>query len=106
MRIVLVDPISRGGAGLGNEAIGWGKGFLASQVLGASLIGPAWGLNRRKYWRNFRTSRLDVIRNLLLGSLPHRCFTEIDYQSSGCTDFGKAVEVWAVRHRIAGSQSF
>lgn len=95
MRLVMVDALSLRGEGLGNEVIGWAKGFLASRSLSAMLMGPAWGLNPRSYWRHFRTNRLDVIRNLLLQGVPHLRFTEADYRACGCTDFGTAVEVWA-----------
>ena len=100
MRLVLVEPVSVRGEGLGNEVIGWAKGFLASRVLNATLIDPAWGANPRGYWRNFRSSRLDVLRNLALRGLPRLRFTEADYWATGRVDFGLAIEQWASQHHL------
>jgi hypothetical protein len=75
--------------------LAWGKGWIASQVLDARLIGPSWGLNQRRYDRNFRTSRLDFVAEDALARLaPHR-FTESDYRATGLVDFGDALEMWA-----------
>jgi hypothetical protein len=95
MRLVVARRTGRRGAGLGNEMLAWGKGWIASQVLDARLVGPAWGLNQRQYSRNFRTSRLDFVAEEMLARLtPHR-FTESDYRATGLLDFGDALEVWA-----------
>ena len=53
-------PMATGrGAGLGNELIPWGKAYIASRVLGIPALHPAWGLNTRRYWEYFGTSRID-----------------------------------------------
>ena len=46
-RFVVAERLSVRWEGLGNEMIPWAKGFIASQVLNAHLVGPSWGLNRR-----------------------------------------------------------
>lgn len=95
MRIVVAKRTGRRGAGLGNELIPWGKGWIASQVLGAHLIGPSWGLNQRRYDRNFSTSRFDFVLEDVLQRLPHYSFTESDYRATGELDFGRALSLWA-----------
>ncbi len=95
MRIVVAKRTGRRGAGLGNEMIPWAKGWIASQVLDAHLMGPSWGLNARRYDRNFGTSRLDFVLEDLLQRLPHYKFTESDYRATGELDFGRALEMWA-----------
>jgi len=102
MRIVIARRLGRRGEGLGNELLPWAKGFLASQVLGAKLIGVSWGLNRRGYWKHFRTNRLDFLWEGLLSLLPTHDFTEADYQQSGEIDFGKAVLAWAANSKLIG----
>ena len=47
--------VRKRGYGLGNELIPWARAFIASELLGARLLPPAFGLNRRGYWRHFRT---------------------------------------------------
>jgi hypothetical protein len=80
--------------------------MIASQELSARLIGPSWGLNQRKYYRNFRTSRLDFIIEDALVRLPHFSFTEQDYLDSGETDFGDAIKLWAKQHGLLQRKSF
>jgi hypothetical protein len=75
--------------------IPWAKGWIASQVLDAHLVGPSWGLNARRYDRNFGTSRLDFVLEDVLHRLPHHTFTESDYRATGELDFGRALEIWA-----------
>ena len=95
MKILLAKRMGRWGDGLGNEMLPWAKGWNASQVPGARLVGPSWGLNGRKYYRNFRTSRLDVLFEAALKRLPHYAFTERDFRESDEVDFGKAIKKWA-----------
>jgi hypothetical protein len=84
----------------------WAKGWIASQVLDAHLIGPSWGINKRKYYRNFQTSRTDVLLEEIFKRLPHYAFTERDYWESGEDDFGKAVEKWAKARGLDERRSF
>ena len=60
----------RRGAGLGNEVIPWGKAWIASQELGLKCLHPSWGLNPRRYYKDFHTSRLDFIPNEILKRMP------------------------------------
>jgi hypothetical protein len=106
MRFVVARHLGRRGEGLGNEILPWAKGWIASQVLDAHLVGPAWGLNRRKYYRNFRTSRMDFFWEELLAHLPHHAFTEQDYRITGEIDFGKAIRKWAESNGLSGKRSF
>jgi hypothetical protein len=106
MRYVVTRRIGRRGEGLGNEMLPWAKGMIASQVLSATLIGPSWGLNKRKYYRNFKTSRLDFLLEDALVCLPHYRFTVRDYIESGEVDFGAAIECWAGRHGLLQKKHF
>lgn len=106
MRYVIAQRIGWRGEGLGNEMLSWAKGMIASEVLQAKLVGPSWGLNRRRYYRNFGSSRLDFLKEDLLGRLPHFSFSERDYFESGEVDFGKAVDRWARKKRLTDRKSF
>lgn len=86
------------GAGLGNELYPWAKAWLAAQAIDGIALPPAFGLNPRRYWRYFDTSRLDWISHrALLKTLPRYRFTEEDYRSTGEHDFRKAVAVFSER---------
>jgi hypothetical protein len=106
MRFVVAKRNGRRGAGLGNEILPWAKGWIASQVLNARLVGPSWGINQRRYYRNFRTSRLDFLLEDSLLRLPHHTFTEQDFRASGEADFGSALRKWAVERRLSDKRSF
>ncbi len=107
MRTVIAKRLSRRGEGLGNEIIPWAKSFIASRVLDAHLSGTAWGLNGRKYWRNFETGRLDWVRQeVLLKSLPHYPFTQDDYRAAGRRDFAEAFKVWAEAKGLLRKQNY
>ncbi len=106
MRFVVAQRTGRRGEGLGNEMFPWAKGWIASQVLDARLIGPSWGINRRRYDRNFRTSRLDFLLEDALLRLPHFDFTERDYLATGAIDFGAAVSQWAGKRGLLQRRSF
>jgi hypothetical protein len=106
MRYVVARRSGRKGEGLGNEILPWAKGLIASQVLGAKLVGPSWGLNKRKYYRNFGTSRFDFLAEDLLGYFSNFSFSEDDYFETGEVDFGKAIEKWARRKQLSEKKSF
>lgn len=106
MRVVVAKRHGRRGAGLGNEILPWAKGWIASQVLNAHLVGPSWGINPRRYDRNFRTSRLDFLLEDALQRLPHDSFTEGDYRASGETDFGTALKAWAAEKNLKSKRSY
>ena len=105
-RFVVAERLSIRGEGLGNEMIPWAKGFIAGQVLNAHLIGPSWGLNRRKYYKNFQTGRLDFALEDLLKHLPHHAFTREDYLATGEVDFGKAIAKWAAAGNLVNRRTF
>jgi hypothetical protein len=48
MRFSIPRILGHRGAELGNELFPWAKAFLAGQALGARVMHPAWGLNRRR----------------------------------------------------------
>ena len=106
MRFVVVNRLGTRGEGLGNEAIGWCKGFLAAQQLRARLVGPGWGLNPRRYYRHFQTSRLDFVFPEILKRLPHHAFTESDYWGTNQVAFEDAVSAWATAKGLTDQSSF
>lgn len=106
MRFVVALRTGRRGEGLGNEMIPWAKGWIASQILSARLIGPSWGVNRRGYYRNFGTSRLDFLCEDVLARLPHYAFTYQSYLDTCEIDFSKAVAKWAAIEGITTKRSF
>ena len=88
------------GYGLGNELIPWARAFLASELLQARLLPPAFGLNRRAYWRDFRTSPDDwIYQRALQRMLPVVQFTEADY-----IEHGGGSAITALRSFIAARQ--
>jgi hypothetical protein len=91
-----IPVVDRRGAGLGNELILWAKAFVAGQALGLKTLHPAWGINRRNYWRYFGTSRSDyVVHRLLRAALPKVRFDEEDYVRCGGGDFADALTAFA-----------
>jgi len=106
MRIVIAKRHGRRGAGLGNELFPWAKGWIASQVLDAQLVGPSWGLNQHRYDRHFGTSRLDFVVEDVLLRLPIHAFTVRDYHASGEIDFGNAIRKWAEARGLTARRSF
>jgi len=103
VRIVIAKTL---GGGFGNEMLPWAKGWIASQVLEAHLVGPSWGRNSYRFYRNFGTSRLDFVLEKALLRLPHHAFTEHDYRATGEVDFGRAIERWAASRGLGRESSF
>jgi hypothetical protein len=96
MRVSVPQIIGHRGAGLGNELFPWAKAFLAGQALGAHVLHPAWGLNSRRYDRDFGTSRLDWIGQAAVKRLlPVVDFDESAYRASGKPDYQDAVAHFA-----------
>ncbi len=106
MRFVVAKRTSLRGEGLGNELLPWAKGWIASLELNARLVGPSWGLNRRRYDRNFRTDRIDFLVEDALLHLPHSAFTEVEYRATGETDFGVAIAQWSHARGLTRRHSF
>lgn len=107
MRICIPEIVGHCGAGLGNELFPWAKAFLASQALNAQLAHPAWGLNRRRYYRDFGTSRLDWLSQRILKTvLPTVHFDEEAYRRTGKDDYQQAVAVFAEEQGLARRSHF
>ena len=106
MRFVVARRHGRRGEGLGNEMLPWAKGWITSRVLDARLVGPSWGINKRRYYRNFRTTRLDIVFEEMLLRLPHHTFTEEDYRATEQTEFGSAVRCWAKARGLTRKASY
>ena len=82
-----LSRVKNRGYGLGNEMLPWARAFLAAQVLNATLLTPAFGMNRRAYWRHFRTAPDDWIQQRTLQQLlPVVEFRESDYLAHGGGD--------------------
>jgi hypothetical protein len=89
------------GYGLGNELLPWARAFLASQVLDARLLPPAFGMNRRAYWWHFHSAPDDWIQHRALEYLlPVIEFTESDYLAHGGGDVVSALKGFAAAHRL------
>ena len=99
--------VRRRGYGLGNEMIPWARAFLASQVLDAKLLPPAFGLNRRGYWRHFHTSPDDWIQHRAMQRiLPVVKFTEADYLAHGGGSAVTALRSFAAAHNLHQRQLY
>lgn len=89
------------GYGLGNELVPWARAFLAAQVLDAQLLPPAFGLNRRAYWRDFDCAPDDWIYHRAIERLlPVVPFTEADYLEHGGDDVVAALRSFAAARRL------
>ncbi len=106
MRFVVAKRAGLRGSGLGNEMLPWAKGWVASQVLDAHLVGPSWGINKRRYYRNFGTTRLDFALEDTLLRLPHHAFREQEYRATGEVDFGAAIGSWAAERGLTRKRSY
>ena len=99
--------VSRQGYGLGNELVPWARAFLAAQVLDATLLPPAFGLNRRGYWRDFYTAPDDWIYNRALERLlPRVEFREADYLEHGGGDVVPALRRFAAARGLRERSMF
>jgi hypothetical protein len=93
--------VPKRGYGLGNELIPWARAHLAAQLLDATLLTPAFGLNRRPYWRHFGTPADDwIYRRALPKLLPAVEFTESDYLEHGGGDVVTALRGFAAAQRL------
>jgi len=107
MRVSIPKILGHRGAGLGNELFPWAKAFLAGQALNARVMHPAWGLNRRRYWRDFGTSRLDWIGQAAVKRvLPVIDFDEAAYLASGKSDYQDAVAHFAAEEGLDSRKHF
>ena len=93
MRLAQVTAAGTGrrGAGLGNEAIAWGKSYVAAEALGLRLLAPRWLLNRYDLGGQLGIGRGEMLRaELAARLLPSAQLTEELYRSTGRVDFGEA----------------
>ena len=96
-----LSRVKNRGYGLGNELLPWARAFLASQVLNAKLLPPAFGMNRRAYWWHFHTPPDDWIYHRALEYLlPVVEFTEVDYLTHGGGDVVTALKGFAAAQRL------
>ncbi|MGS0755669.1 hypothetical protein ACVBEH_13895 [Roseateles sp. GG27B] len=106
LRFCLPDVVGRG-AGLGNELVPWARAFLASQLLGARCLSPAFGLNQRRYGRHFGTPSYDWIQHRLLkATLPVVEFKEADYLQHGGSDVVSALQSFATENNLFDRKAF
>ena len=102
-----LSRVKNRGYGLGNEMVPWARAFLASQLLNATLLPPAFGMNRRAYWRHFHTPPDDWIRHRALEYLlPVVEFTESDYLAHGGGDAVTALKGFAAAHRLHDRRAY
>lgn len=93
--------VPKRGYGLGNELIPWARAHLAAELLGATLLTPAFGLNRRPYWRHFGTPADDwIYRRALPKIMPAVEFNESDYLQHGGGDVVTALQRFAGAQRL------
>ena len=93
--------VPKRGYGLGNELIPWARAHLAAELLDAELLTPAFGLNRRPYWRHFGTPADDwIYRRALPKVLPAVQFNESDYLEHGGGDVVAALRSFATAQRL------
>jgi len=79
----------------------WARAFLAAQILGAKLLPPAFGLNRRAYWQHFNTSPDDwIFQRALQRLMPVVEFTEADYVAHGGGSAVSALRSFAEAHHL------
>lgn len=96
-----IPRVRNRGHGLGNEIVPWARAFLAAQLLNAKLLPPAFGLNRRGYWRHFKTSPDDWIYHRVLQKiLPVVEFTEADYLAHGGGSAVTALCSFIAQHKL------
>jgi hypothetical protein len=107
MRVSFPMWIGRRHQGLGNELVPWAKAFIASQELKIKFLPPALGLNDRRYYEYFGTSRFDWIYYAILKKvLPCYTFTEADYLETGEKDFARAIRLYADKHDLWNKRSY
>jgi len=117
LRTLSLPPLSRlryamprvrhNGHGLANEIVPWARAFLASQVLDATLLPPAFGLNRRGYWRHFGTSPDDwIYHRAMQRILPVVDFGEADYLEHGGGDVVTALQSFAAARGLLGRRVY
>jgi hypothetical protein len=96
-----IPRVRHRGHGLGNELVPWARAFLASQILDAKLVPPAFGLNRRGYGQHFGTSPDDWIYHRgMQVLLPAVEFNESDYLAHGGGNVVNALRSFAAANDL------
>jgi hypothetical protein len=100
-------PMATGrGAGLGNELISWGKAYIASRVLNIPALHPAWGLNPRRYWQYFGTSRADwPLHQAMVRALPTFPFDDRFHPAAPGASFEDSFRRFAKDRGLIGRRS-
>lgn len=89
-------PVSRRGAGIGNELLPWAKAYIAARQLGLDLLRPAWFANPYDLGKVFGWSRPSLLASAIRARLPRSVHvTEDMYRSTGLDDYGEAMSVLA-----------
>jgi hypothetical protein len=102
-----IPRVRHRGHGLGNELVPWARAFLAAQILNARLLPPAFGLNRRAYWRHFHTSPDDwIYHRAVQRLLPVVEFNEADYLAHGGGNVVTALKSFAAAHQLYNRHLF
>lgn len=99
---VCIPKVTHRGAGLGNELIPWARAIVASNVLGANVLLPAFGFNQRKYWRHFGTPRRDWVTHKIIETvLPEFEFTVNDFLDGGGDSLSEAIQCFSIKHKLS-----
>jgi hypothetical protein len=99
--------VTKRGAGLGNELITWAKAYVGARALGIRALHPAWGLNRRRYWTLFGTSRSDwFVHKAVWHGLPHFEFRENDLDRAAGETLHDAVLRFAEKHDLRRRRAY
>lgn len=108
MKLRFAMPRVQGrGSGLGNELISWARAFLAAQMISAHVLRPAFGLNKRQYWKHFGTPRYDwLLYKGLECILPVVEFKEADYIRHGGGDFLDAFSSFADENKLHDRKNY
>ena len=102
---VTASGTGRRGAGLGNEALAWGKAMLAADALDLRLLAPRWLTNRYALGDQLGIGRGAMLRAELAARLaPSRDFTENLYRETGRVDYGAAVIAASDAGRLDGAR--
>jgi hypothetical protein len=92
--------VSRQGYGL-DGLVPWARAFLAAQVLDATLLAPAFDLNRCGYWREPHTPPYRwFYRRAIEHVLPKVEFTQADYLAHGGGDVVPTLRSFARARRL------
>jgi hypothetical protein len=102
-----IPRVRKRGYGLGNELVPWARAFIAAELLDARLLPPAFGLNRRGYWRHFHTLPDDwIYQRVMQKVLPVVEFKENDFVAHGGVDAVSALTRFIEARGLKGRSGF